>query len=139
MLRPTVPLIALALLLAAAPAASAGITGFKTPSRNIFCAYMVFGSERSLRCDISKTDNRPPSKPASCEFDWGYSFGLTPSGKGRRLCVSDTPMDPKFPVLGYGRTWKRGPFTCRSRETGVRCTNTRGHGFELSRSRQRVF
>ena len=131
--------LALLALLLTPAAAQAGITGFQTPSGNIFCAYIHFDDVRELRCDISRTTNDPPPKPRSCEHDWGFSFGLTPRGKGRRLCVSDTPMDPKFKKLPYGTTWKRGPFTCRSRTTHLRCTNPRKHGFQISRSKQTLF
>lgn len=132
-------LLALAVLATAPATARAGITGFQTPSGNIFCAYITFEDDRDLRCDISRTTNAPPARPRSCELEWGFSFGLTPRGKGRRLCVSDTPMDPSFKTLAYGRTWTRGPFTCRSRRTHLRCTNLRGHGFQLSRSKQTLF
>jgi hypothetical protein len=131
--------LALAALLLLPAAAGAGITGFQTPSGNIFCAYVSFENLRELRCDISRTTNAPPPKPKSCEHDWGYAFGLSPRGKGHRICVSDTPMDPSFKKLAYGRTWKRGPFTCRSRTAHLRCTNTRGHGFQLNRSKQTLF
>ena len=131
--------LAVAALLLAPVAADAGITGFQTSSGNIFCAYVSFEDDRSLRCDISRTTNPAPPKPRSCEHDWGFSFGLTPRGKARRLCVSDTPMDPSFKVLAYGKTWKRGAFTCRSRTTHLRCTNPRGHGFQISRSKQTLF
>ena len=131
--------LALIALLLTPAAAQAGITGFQTPSGNIFCAYINFEEHRSLRCDISRMDNPPAPKPRSCEFDWGSSFGVSPRGKAYRLCVSDTPMDPKFKKLPYGSTWKRGPFTCRSRTTHLRCTNLRGHGFKLSRSKQTLF
>ena len=132
--------LAIAALVLLAPAtAQAGISGFQTPSGNIFCAYIKFEGVRDLRCDISRTTNTPPPKPRSCEHDWGFSFGMTARSRARRLCVSDTPMDPSFSKLAYGRTWKRGPFTCRSRTTHLRCTNARKHGFELSRSKQRLF
>ena len=133
-----VALAAIALLLTPA-AAHAGITGFQTPSGNIFCAYISFEDGRDLRCDISRTTNTPPPKPRSCEHDWGFSFGMTARGKARRLCVSDTPMDPSFKKLAYGKTWTRGPFTCRSRTANLRCTNARGHGYTLSRSKQTLF
>lgn len=124
----------------AAPAtADAGISGFRTPSGNISCAYVSFDGNRSLRCDMSRVDNQQPAKPRSCRYDWGPYYGMTPTGRGRRLCVSDTPMDPSFPRLAYGRTWKRGPFTCHSRTTSLRCTNPRGHGFTLSRAKQTLF
>ena len=109
------------------------------PSGKIFCAYSDFDGHRELRCDITGMQNEPAPHPASCEFDYGSYFGLTPYGKAKRLCVSDTPMDPSFKKLAYGTTWKRGPFTCRSRRTNLRCTNRGGHGFELSRAKQRLF
>lgn len=133
------PLLALLALLALPAPATAGISGFQMPSGKIFCAYLDFEEHRSLRCDISDMRNDPPPKPAWCEFDWGSSFGLSPRGKAQRLCVSDTPMDPSFRKLAYGTTFKRGPFTCRSRRTGLRCTNRAGHGFRLTRSKQTLF
>ena len=135
-MRAGLALIALLLLPAGAQAAS---PGFQTPSGNIHCTYRSFDGNRSLRCDISRTTNKPAPRPRSCEYDWGKYFGLTPRGKGRGLCVSDTAMDPRHRKLAYGSTWKRGPFTCRSRTTSLRCTNTRGRGFVLSRSKQTLF
>lgn len=132
-------LAALAALLLAPAAAPAFITGFQTPDGNVFCAYLSFEGHRSLRCDISETDNTPASKPAWCEYDYGTYFGLTPRGKARRLCVSDTPMDPAFATIALGGTWKRREFTCRLRESGLRCTNARRHGFRISRAKQTLF
>ena len=135
-MRAALALIALLLLPAGAQAAS---PGFQTPSGNIPCAYRSFDGDRSLRCDIGRITNQAAPRPRSCGNDWGRYFGLTPRGKGRGLCVSDTAMDPNFKKLAHGSTWKRGPFTCRSRTTHLRCTNTRGHGFQLSRSKQTLF
>ena len=132
-------LAALLSLLLLPATAAAGITGFQTPRGNIFCAYVNFENVKELRCDISSTTNPPAPKPASCEHDWGYSYGLTPRGRGHRLCVSDTPMNPRFKKLAYGKTWKRGAFTCRSRRAYLKCANPRGHGFQLSRSKQTLF
>ena len=39
----------------------------------------------------------------------------------------------------YGATWQRHGFSCKSEPSGVTCVNPKGHGFELSRSGQRVF
>jgi hypothetical protein len=44
-----------------------------------------------------------------------------------------------MPILGYGRTWRRGGFACASRRTGVTCRNRAGHGFVLARERWRSF
>ena len=128
-------------LLAVAPsAAHAGVTGFFTPSKKIGCAYVTgSGFKAYLRCDVMDATNPAPKRPASCEFDYGFSFSINQTGAARRLCVSDTPLDPAFRVLKYGSTWRKGQITCRSRESGLRCTNGSGHGFELARQRQRVF
>ena len=139
-MRRALVLSAAAAVLAVASPAEARFNGFQTPSKNIGCAYLVIEDHpRELRCDMRSTTNDPPPKPRSCELEWGYSFGMTARGRARRLCVSDTPVDPGFAVLAYGRTRRFGPFTCHSRRTHLRCTNRGGHGFVLSRDRQRLF
>jgi hypothetical protein len=108
---------------------------FRTPSGNIGC--MTFKS--TLRCDMRRLGTARPAKPESCEFDYGNAFGVTKTGRrGRRLCVSDT-VGFDGPVIAYGRTWRRNGFACRVRESGLRCTNRRGHGFALRIGRQRLF
>jgi hypothetical protein len=45
-----------------------------------------------------------------------------------------------MPVLAYGHSRSVGRFTCTSRTTGLTCRDRRsGHGFEVSRERQRLF
>src|SRR5687768_13992858 len=127
--------LAAAALTAPAPADARDPRAFVTPSKNIMCT--TFG--RELRCDMARLGNAPAPKPASCPADYGHSFGLHRSGKrGKRLCVGDA-IGNQHPVLRYGRTWKRNGFTCRSRASGLRCTNAGGHGFELRIGRQRLF
>ncbi|MCW2982614.1 MAG: hypothetical protein JWR63_184 [Conexibacter sp.] len=125
-----------------APAgASAGdsLVGFQLPSKKIACVYSHFeGEKAALRCDVADVV-RPAKRPASCKLDYGSAFGLTATGKGRRLCAGDTVLDPKAKVLAYGASRTLGPFTCASRTTGLRCTTRAGHGFELSRTRQGLF
>jgi len=111
---------------------------FRTPSGNIGCLGSVGakGLPSLLRCDI--LSGLHPTPTGSCELDWtGYSF----RGRGRATatCAGDTVYDTRAPVLRYGRTWKRGPFICTSRRTGLRCANASGHGFELARVRSRSF
>lgn len=36
-------------------------------------------------------------------------------------------------ILGFGRAWRGGSFVCRSRASGLTCTNRRGHGWWLGR------
>jgi hypothetical protein len=117
--------------------ATSGITTFKTPSGHIGCDYSA-SDPIMLRCDVTGIAHRP-ARPRSCMLDYGSAFGLTPTGHARRLCVGDTAMDPDAKVLNYGKTKHYGPFTCTSRTTGLRCTTAAGHGFELSRAKQRLF
>jgi hypothetical protein len=83
------------------PAAALGVQRFVTPSGNIGCA----GDRTELRCDILETSASQPPKPRSCRFDWGHAFRLTPQGRGRRLCASDTvvptPGDPGVRTLAW--------------------------------------
>jgi hypothetical protein len=118
----------------AGPAFAAG--GFRSPSGNIGCA----GYGSSVRCDIATTTNGRPAKPESCDLDYGTAYGVgLASRKGYRLCVGDTVLDPRRPIRPYGTSWSFRSITCRIRQSGVTCTNARGHGFVLSKARQRLF
>jgi hypothetical protein len=136
--RVVVRFAALAVLAAsivlAAPAAATGATVFfRTPSKNIYCAWI--SAPASLRCDILSGVRPLPPKPRSCDFDWGAGFDLRRTGRARILCVSDSVVTSSARVLTYGWTWRRGGFTCVSRRTGLRCHNASGRGFFLSRQR----
>lgn len=130
-------LLSLTALLVAAPAAIAkDPQQWNSPSRNIRCGQF----NKFLRCDMSELGNPPAPKPASCEFDYGQSFGISLTGRrGVRNCVSDAVGGPDYPVLPYGTTWRRNGFKCKIRRSGVRCTNPTGHGFAIRRGRQRLF
>jgi hypothetical protein len=130
-------LVALAVMVggsvAAAPADAAVF--FHSPSGNIRC---VIAAKVYTRCDITRRDWRPPPKPRSCEFDWGNTLEVGLRGRGRFGCVSDAVEAGR--ELPYGEAISRGRFRCRSKRSGMRCTNTRnGHGFALSRERVRRF
>jgi hypothetical protein len=131
--------VAAALMLASPAAASAKLRFFSSPSKSIGCLYSSTSGGKSLRCDLEHVDH-PKPKPASCEFDYGQAFGLNPSGRAKRLCYSDTVRNPDASVLAYGKTRRFGPFTCRVHRTrGMRCTSKTGHGFRLSRHRQKLW
>jgi hypothetical protein len=62
------------------------------------------------------------------------------TGRGKRVHVTDTVLNPKARVLAYGRSITFGRLRCTSRRTGITCRSTRsGHGFTVSVERQRVF
>jgi hypothetical protein len=136
-------LIAVGALAALPAAAGTGFTivSFRTPSKNIYCAYNSAdsGSPAFLRCDI-RSHLRPAPRPHSCvEGVYGESVGMTKTSAAHVLCISDTTYNPRARVLAYGTSWSRDGFRCTSRATGLTCVNTRGHGFFLSRESWKVY
>jgi len=121
-------------------ASTATYVSFKTPSGNIYCAYSSgLGSPTYLRCDI-RSHLHPAPRPRTCvEGVYGESVGMSRTSRASVLCISDTVINPGARVLAYGTTWSRGGFRCVSRATGLTCTNTRGHGWFLSRESWRVY
>jgi hypothetical protein len=120
--------LAILALVPAVAGADGSLVSFQTPSKRIGCLYShLSGEKATLRCDVVDVV-RPKAKPKSCELDYGSAFGL-----------GHTVLDPKAKVLAYGRTRTLGPFRCLSRASGLRCATAAGHGFEVSRTRQRVF
>ncbi len=105
---------------------------FRTPSGNIGCA--IFSG--TLRCDVLSGLN--PEPQGDCELDWTGLF-VKASGKAGPVCAGDTVYDPDAPVLAYGGKWKRKGIVCRSRRSGLTCTNNLDHGFFLARSSWRTF
>ena len=114
------------------------IETFRTPSRNIACAYIprAAGGVPTLRCDI--LSGLRPQPRRACRLDW-TGLELVAARRARPVCAGDTVYQSSAPILRYGRTWRRGPFVCVSRRIGLRCRERAGHGFLLSRSRWRVF
>ncbi|MBI5107002.1 MAG: hypothetical protein HZB46_18810 [Solirubrobacterales bacterium] len=126
--RLLLPLAVAGLLATAAPAsAKLTITPFQTPTKQIRCAYMSGdGFGPLIRCDLLFLNDR--------------AVVLDKTGKARRATVTDTVADPKGKVLGYGKSRRFGRFTCTSRRTGLTCRNrANGHGFTVSRERQKVW
>lgn len=112
------------------------LTAFQAPSGNIGCQL----SAQSVRCDIRDHDYSDPTTPSDCPLDYGDSLSVGQSGPGEFVCHGDTAVDPSSPKAPYGSGAKAGPFTCRSEESGVTCTNSdTGHGFTLSRQEARPF
>ncbi|MFO0992491.1 MAG: DUF6636 domain-containing protein [Hyphomicrobiales bacterium] len=128
-----------ALLVACGSAHASGeFIYFKTPSGNIQCSwYDIDGPE--VRCDI-RNFTSSLQRPADCDLDWGYAFAVgANSGKGAALCAGDTVASPEAEILEYGRTFSQGGLSCVSETKGLTCKNGKGHGFSLSRAKQRVF
>lgn len=117
------------------------LVGFKTPSKNIYCMIepQVEHTQADLRCDIMKTTNTPPRRPADCSLSWGDAFVVFENGDARRICHGDTTHVEELPVLPYGGEWNRGGYSCRVVTSGLTCANRKGHGFVLSRGAQKLY
>lgn len=124
-----------AAVLLMAPVVASAQEGFQSPSGNIHCAH--WGDE--LRRDIQQRSYRPPQPRGACDLDFGNAVGMTAAGAPGLLCHGDTIVDPGRPMLPYGTTWQGRGFTCTSAESGVRCVNRAGRGFEMARAQLRFF
>jgi hypothetical protein len=132
--------VAAALAASTASASSTRFPSFRMPSRNIACAYIAdrtYGGPM-LRCDL--LSGLRPTPRARCRYEGSWSaVTMKPRSRAHPICISDTVYDNRSPILAYGRTWRRGGFTCTSRRAGLTCRNLRGHGLFLSRRSWRVF
>jgi hypothetical protein len=119
--------LAVAVLTLCAAPALGSMRSFRVPSGKIGCLYSSSGGPGAfIRCDVLTLND--------------VGFVVRTKGKGRRVRVTDTVANPKAKVLRYGSVRNFGPFRCRSRRSGLTCrTRANGHGFTLSRRRQRVF
>lgn len=113
-----------ALLLPAA--AEAAVKTFRSPSGQLGCMYY-----------------NDPDVPASVRCEWtggnDRAVVVERTGKGKRIRITDTVMDPGARVLPYGTTRRYGPIRCTSRRTGITCKNRAGHGFTVSVQARKVF
>jgi hypothetical protein len=115
--------------------AASSYVHFLSPSHNIGC----YLTKDQARCDVLERDWTIP-RPKGCPTDLDYGFGatLTPRGRARSGCASDSALGTG-PTLRYGKSISRFGFTCSSSEAGIRCRNRAGHGFLLSRQRYRLY
>jgi hypothetical protein len=130
---------ALALGTPAPAATSTQLHSFRTPSGNIGCMAGEFEGTWELRCDISgDIQEWRGGRQRDCELDSGDSIGLQATGRPYWVCHGDTVLGSGR-VLGYGSTWRAGPFTCTSARTGITCRNRAQRGFSMSRQSYRFF
>jgi hypothetical protein len=122
-----VSLVVVALCLVVASPAMGRTKHFRTPSHNIICLYSSKGGPGPfIRCDA--------------RFLNDVAYFLKRTGKGKRRHVTDSVNFGHPRTLRYGRSLGLGRYTCASRRSGLKCKHRRtGHGFKISRGRQRVF
>ncbi len=130
--------IIFALAFLASPAFCGDYVSFHSPTGNIQCAIFT-GDYAGVRCDMSRLTPSFTKPPADCEFDWGSSFAVNRKGRGYLACVSDAVANDEGLELGYGKSLTLDGFACKSEKTGVTCTNPSGHGFAISKAKQRLF
>jgi len=106
-------------------------TAFQMPSHNVGCIF----SNNELRCDI--LSGMRPEPKETCALDW-TGLGIEATGRPGPVCAGDTAYDRHAKVLFYGANWGRGGITCYSRQSGLECTNTSGHGFTLAQEQWTV-
>lgn len=128
-----------------APAAVPNGYRFLMPSTRIGCLLLAAegGSTEVavIRCDITSASWTVPVPASGCPSgDWGGAGGGYRAvaiegrpGRPKVICVSDSVIDPKAPVLDYGTGIRVGPLTCESRTSGLRCLSDEGGAFDLSR------
>jgi len=107
-----------------------GLTGFTSPTGNIGC----YIDRKTVRCDISKRDWDPPSRPASCpsQVDYGQGITMKAGGSPKFVCAGDTALGAGD-ELPYGQSIGAGLLRCESEESGMTCTDTEtGRGFTLA-------
>jgi Family of unknown function (DUF6636) len=140
---PRAPLVlAVALVLAGGDPAlgASGADTFRTPSGSSRCAYEHYSfAPVDLRCDILTGVKPLPPRPKNCDVDWGVGYVMRQRGPAHVLCAGDTVSSPNARVLAYGTTRQFGVFRCTSTRAGLRCVNSTGNGFFMSRQRSYTF
>lgn len=131
--------VAAAFVVLAAGVAQADIIEFRSPTGNINCMMYSDPSGATARCDLMELVPSYSKRPAGCEYDWGHSFAVDTTGKGYLACVSDAVGGSGVAVLRYGQAVSLGGISCVSAENGMTCTNAKGHGFSVAKSKQKLF
>ena len=131
--------IAAVSLAAAGGASAATVPGLAAPS-GVTC---VLASPTALVCTVTRA-GYAKTLQARCAgnagLDW-HGFFLPATKAGQVSCSGGTLVTktPRYTSLPYGKTWKRGPFTCASATNGVTCRSRTGHGVAVSRRAWRVW
>jgi hypothetical protein len=132
-----------ATLVAALAVVAAPLPGLRSPTGNIRCV-----AAHSLFCSLAHADYASvlqdrclnPNGEMGAGVDW-HGFELPAAGRGRVLCSGGALWSgtPRYVIVPYGHVWRRGTWACRSRATGLTCTNRAGHGLFVSRQRWRAW
>jgi len=105
---------------------------FRTPSKNIFCNAFEWNSLKNgdIQCVVLSTGTAHLNPK-----EWL----LEAEGRVQIFRPEDAPIAANK-VVPYGTLLKLGLFRCTSMRSGLKCwSRLSGHGFFLSRERQRTF
>jgi hypothetical protein len=129
--------VALIALAAAGGASAATVPGFHSPSGNIKCLLV---QPKALVCQIASSSYAKTLQAKCNGVDW-HGFYLSAGKAATRNCSGGILYTgtPRYVDLPYGKSWTRGPFTCRSALTGVTCRSRTGHGVTVSRQAYRLW
>lgn len=122
MRRLRVVLVLTGLMLTVTSTASASLEGalFRTPGEAAYCTWGLVG---------------PPSQFVCWTPNDGFTVQMTVRGRPRKYYepFNRGHLENSAPVLRFGHTMRSGSIVCKSRRTGLTCTNRRGHGWRLGR------
>jgi len=106
------------------------------PDYGVFCT--VAGRTKLARYEDAAASASDTANPEYCEQ--GVKFILRKTGPARVLCAAPEHPDG-LGLLGKikGETVSGDGWQCRVNQSGIVCTNQSGHGFDISRERQRLF
>lgn len=102
------------------PELAHGYAAFRTPSEAAYCGL---------------SEGEPPVTLTCWTPNDGFTTWMTVRGRSHKAYHADNRglTQNLAPVLRFGKTWRAGSYVCRSRKTGLTCTNRRGHGWRLGR------
>jgi len=106
------------------------------PDYGVFCT--VAGRTKLARYEDAAASASDTANPEYCEQ--GVKFILRKTGPA--LVLFSAPEHPDgLGLLGKikGETVSGDGWQCRVNQSGIVCTNQSGHGFDISRERQRLF
>ena len=142
-MKTTLLICTVAALALSASAAAHVLPGFHSPTGNIKCYYAhaltARGAKPVVRCGLVHADYAMRLQHYCEAGDW-HGFTLTPDSRPSLFCTAGASGERvAYTALAYGKTWRRGPFTCTSRTAGVTCRSRTGHGLFVSRQTYRVW
>jgi hypothetical protein len=143
--------VALFVALPATAGAYSNAVNFQTKSADVLCGIVASipgtefdpGTGAQLNGDYPGLQCSAEGIPKPKQ-GFGDPFVKLGQGQaGRAMLVDESQdeliSDANFVTLAPGSTWRRYGITCTLSESSVRCTNSAGHGFEISTGHLSLF